>query len=346
MKLKQDKQLQIRNSTTDFLVFAKQSDSNGIEERVHNESVWLTQKGMAQLFDCSTDNVGLHLKNVYESGELNEDATAEIFSVVQQEGTREVTRKIKFYNLDAIISVGYRINSVRATQFRQWATNILKTFAVQGYVLDKHRLENGQIFDEEYFEHLLDEIREIRASERKFYQKITDIYSTAVDYSSTAVTTKDFFAEVQNKLHYAIHGHTAEELIMDRANHEKANMGLTTWKNAPKGKIVKSDVSIAKNYLTQEEIQNLNQFVAMYLDYAERQAKRRIPMTMEDWSKKLNAFLQFNEEEILHDKGRVSAEIAKSFAESEFEKYRSIQDRLFESDFDRLLAETNRDEDN
>ena len=346
MKLKQDKQLQIRNSTTDFLVFAKQSDSNGIEERVHNESVWLTQKGMAQLFDCSTDNVGLHLKNVYESVELNEDATAEIFSVVQQEGTREVTRKIKFYNLDAIISVGYRINSVRATQFRQWATNLLKTFAVQGYVLDKHRLENGQIFDEEYFEHLLDEIREIRASERKFYQKITDIYSTAVDYSSTAVTTKDFFAEVQNKLHYAIHGHTAEELIMDRANHEKANMGLTTWKNAPKGKIVKSDVSIAKNYLTQEEIQNLNQFVAMYLDYAERQAKRRIPMTMEDWSKKLNAFLQFNEEEILHDKGRVSAEIAKSFAESEFEKYRFIQDRLFESDFDRLLAETNRDEDN
>ena len=346
MKLKQDKQLQIRNSTTDFLVFAKQSDSNGIEERVHNESVWLTQKGMAQLFDCSTDNVGLHLKNVYESVELNEDATAEIFSVVQQEGTREVTRKIKFYNLDAIISVGYRINSVRATQFRQWATNILKTFAVQGYVLDKHRLENGQIFDEVYFEHLLDEIREIRASERKFYQKITDIYSTAVDYSSTAVTTKDFFAEVQNKLHYAIHGHTAEELIMDRANHEKANMGLTTWRNAPKGKIVKSDVSIAKNYLTQEEIQNLNQFVAMYLDYAERQAKRRIPMTMEDWSKKLNAFLQFNEEEILHDKGRVSAEIAKSFAESEFEKYRFIQDRLFESDFDRLLAETNRDEDN
>lgn len=301
---------------------------------------------MAQLFDCSTDNIGLHLKNVYESVELNEDATAEIFSVVQQEGTREVTRKIKFYNLDAIISVGYRINSVRATQFRQWATNILKTFAVQGYVLDKHRLENGQIFDEEYFEHLLDEIREIRASERKFYQKITDIYSTAVDYSSTAVTTKDFFAEVQNKLHYAIHGHTAAELIMDRANHEKANMGLTTWKNAPKGKIVKSDVSIAKNYLTQEEIQNLNQFVAMYLDYAERQAKRRIPMTMEDWSKKLNAFLQFNEEEILHDKGRVSAEIAKSFAESEFEKYRFIQDRLFESDFDRLLAETNRDEDN
>ena len=346
MSSKKDKQLQIRNSTTDFLVFTKQSGSGGIEVRVHNESVWLTQKGMAQLFDCSTDNIGLHLNNVYESGELDENATAEVFSVVRREGTREVTRKIKFYNLDAIISVGYRINSVRATQFRQWATNVLKTFAVQGYVLDKRRLENGQIFDEEYFEHLLDEIREIRASERKFYQKITDIYSTAVDYSSTAVTTKDFFADVQNKLHYAIHGHTAAELIMDRANHEKANMGLTTWKNAPKGKIVKSDVSIAKNYLTRDEMQNLNQFVTMYLDYAERQAKRRIPMTMEDWAKKLNAFLQFNEEEILHDKGKISAEIAKSFAESEFEKYRVMQDKLFESDFDRLLAETNTDEDN
>lgn len=209
--------MQIRNSTTDFLVFTKQSDSDGIEVRVHNESVWLTQKGMAQLFDCSTDNIGLHLKNVYESEELDENLTAEVFSVVQQEGVREVTRKIRFYNLDAIISVGYRINSVRATQFRQWATSVLKTFAVQGYVLDRRRLENGQVFDEEYFEHLLDEIREIRASERKFYQKITDIYSTAVDYSSTAVTTKDFFAEVQNKLHYAIHGHTAAELIMDRA---------------------------------------------------------------------------------------------------------------------------------
>lgn len=198
-------------------MFTKQSDSDGIEVRVHNESVWLTQKGMAQLFDCSTDNISLHLKNIYESEELDENLTAEVFSVVQQEGVREVTRKIRFYNLDAIISVGYRINSVRATQFRQWATSVLKTFAVQGYVLDRRRLENGQVFDEEYFEHLLDEIREIRASERKFYQKITDIYSTAVDYSSTAVTTKDFFAEVQNKLHYAIHGHTAAELIMDRA---------------------------------------------------------------------------------------------------------------------------------
>lgn len=233
---------------------------------------------------------------------------------------------------------------MRATQFRQWATKVLKTFAIQGYVLDKNRLENGQVFDEEYFEHLLDEIREIRASERKFYQKITDIYSTAVDYTADAVTTKEFFATVQNKLHYAIHGHTAAELIMDRADHKKEHMGLTTWKNAPSGKIVKSDVSIAKNYLAKNELEDLNRFVTMYLDYAERQARRHIPMTMEDWAAKLDVFLQFNEEEILHDKGRVSAEIAKSFAESEFEKYRVIQDKLFESDFDKLVASTERED--
>lgn len=339
-----DKKLQIRNSTTDFLVFTKQAGEDGIEVRVFDETVWLTQRGMAQLFDCSTDNIGLHLKNIYASGELTESATTEDSSVVQNEGTRKITRRVKFYNLDAIISVGYRINSVRATQFRQWATKVLKTFAIQGYVLDKNRLENGQVFDEEYFEHLLDEIREIRASERKFYQKITDIYSTAVDYTADAVTTKEFFATVQNKLHYAIHGHTAAELIMDRADHKKEHMGLTTWKNAPSGKIVKSDVIIAKNYLTKNELKDLNQFVTMYLDYAERQARRHIPMTMEDWAAKLDVFLQFNEEEILHDKGRVSAEIAKSFAESEFEKYRVIQDKLFESDFDKLVASTERED--
>lgn len=332
------KKLQIRNSTTDFLVFTKQSGENGIEVRVHDESVWLTQKAMAQLFDCSTDNIGLHLKNIFAAGELSEMSTTEDFSVVQKEGFRFVERPVKFYNLDAIISVGYRINSARATQFRQWATNVLKTFAVQGYVLDKKRLENGQIFDEEYFDHLLDEIREIRASERKFYQKITDIYSTAVDYSTDAVTTKEFFATVQNKLHFAIHGHTAAELIVERANHEREHMGLTTWKNAPSGKIVKSDVSVAKNYLSKSELTDLNQIVSMYLDYAERQAKRRIPMTMEDWAKRLDVFLQFNEEEILNDSGKVSAEVAKSFAESEFEKYRVIQDKLFESDFDKLLS--------
>ncbi len=336
-----DKKLQIRNSTTDFLVFTKQAGEDGIEVRVFKESVWLTQRGMAQLFDCSTDNIGLHLKNIFKSGELEEKSVTEESSATAADGK---TYRMKFYNLDAIISVGYRINSVRATQFRQWATKVLKTFAIQGYVLDKNRLENGQVFDEEYFEHLLDEIREIRASERKFYQKITDIYSTAVDYTADAVTTKEFFATVQNKLHYAIHGHTAAELIMDRADHKKEHMGLTTWKNAPSGKIVKSDVSIAKNYLTKNELEDLNQFVTMYLDYAERQARRHIPMTMEDWAAKLDVFLQFNEEEILHDKGRVSAEIAKSFAESEFEKYRVIQDKLFESDFDRLVASTERED--
>ena len=336
-----DKKLQIRNSTTDFLVFTKQAGEDGIEVRVFKESVWLTQRGMAQLFDCSTDNIGLHLKNIFKSGELEEKSVTEESSATAADGK---TYRMKFYNLDAIISVGYRINSVRATQFRQWATKVLKTFAIQGYVLDKNRLENGQVFDEEYFEHLLDEIREIRASERKFYQKITDIYSTAVDYTADAVTTKEFFATVQNKLHYAIHGHTAAELIMDRADHKKEHMGLTTWKNAPSGKIVKSDVSIAKNYLAKNELEDLNRFVTMYLDYAERQARRHIPMTMEDWAAKLDVFLQFNEEEILHDKGRVSAEIAKSFAESEFEKYRVIQDKLFESDFDKLVASTERED--
>ena len=336
-----DKKLQIRNSTTDFLVFTKQAGEDGIEVRVFKESVWLTQRGMAQLFDCSTDNIGLHLKNIFKSGELEEKSVTEESSATAADGK---TYRMKFYNLDAIISVGYRINSVRATQFRQWATKVLKTFAIQGYVLDKNRLENGQVFDEEYFEHLLDEIREIRASERKFYQKITDIYSTAVDYTADAVTTKEFFATVQNKLHYAIHGHTAAELIMDRADHRKEHMGLTTWKNAPSGKIVKSDVSIAKNYLAKNELEDLNRFVTMYLDYAERQARRHIPMTMEDWAAKLDVFLQFNEEEILHDKGRVSAEIAKSFAESEFEKYRVIQDKLFESDFDKLVASTERED--
>ena len=339
-----DKKLQIRNSTADFLVFTKQAGEDGIEVRVHNESVWLTQNGMTQLFDVTIPTINEHLKNIYVSGELKKEPTIRNFRIVQNEGSRQVSRDMDFYNLDAIISVGYRINSVRATQFRQWATSVLRTFAVQGYVLDKRRLENGQIFDEEYFEHLLDEIREIRASERKFYQKITDIYSTAVDYSTDAVTTKEFFATVQNKLHFAIHGHTAAEIIMERANHEKEHMGLTTWKNAPKGKIVKADVSVAKNYLSQNELTDLNQIVSMYLDYAERQAKRHIPMTMEDWAKRLDVFLQFNEEEILRDSGKVSAEVAKSFAESEFEKYRVIQDKLFESDFDKLVSSATADD--
>lgn len=245
--------------------------------------------------------------------------------------------------MEAVIAVGFRANSDRAIQFRQWATTVIKDFSIRGYVLDKERLKNGTFLNEEYFDHLLEEIREIRASERRFYQKITDIYATAMDYSPTAATTQKFFKTVQNKLHFAIHGKTAAELIVDRANAEKDNMGLTTWKNSPRGKILKSDVSVEKNYLTLEEMDSLNRIVTMYLDYAENQAKRRIPMTMEDWATRLNAFLQFNEYDLLNNSGKVTAEVAKAFAESEFEKYRIVQDRLFESDFDRLLKETEKD---
>ena len=333
------KDIQVRNSVSDFLIFTKQTGGDGIQVRLHDENIWLTQKSMAQLFDCSIDNIALHLKNIFQTGELDEMSTTEDSSVVQTEGERNVRRNVRFYNLDAVISVGYRINSVRATQFRKWATDVLKQFTIKGYLLDKTRLENGQIFDENYFDHLLDEIREIRARERKFYQKITDIYATASDYSPNSIISKTFFATVQNKLHYAIHGSTAAEVIYTRADHQKKNMGLTSWKNSPKGKILKSDVSIAKNYLSETELQDLNQFVSMYLDYAERQAKNKIPMTMEDWAKKLDIFLEFNEEAILTDKGKVSTAIAKSFAESEFEKYRIIQDKTFVSDFDKYLAE-------
>lgn len=329
-----DMKFQIRNSTVDFLVFTKQNSEDSIEVRVQDEDVWLTQDAIAKLFDKGRSTITEHLKHIFDEGELEENSVCRNFRHTGSDGKQYNT---KFYGLDAIISVGYRVNSLRATQFRQWATKVLKTYTVQGYVLDKKRLENGQIFDEEYFEHLLDEIREIRASERKFYQKITDIYATAVDYSKDAVTTKEFFKTVQNKLHYAIHGHTAAEVIVERADHKKEHMGLTTWKNAPGGKIVKADVSVAKNYLSQNELQDLNQFVSMYLDYAERQAKKRIPMTMEDWASKLEVFLKMNDEDILMDKGKVTHEIAKAFAESEFEKYRVIQDQLYESDFDKLV---------
>lgn len=329
-----DQKFQIRNSTVDFLVFTKQNSEDSIEVRVQDEDVWLTQDAIAKLFDKGRSTITEHLKHIFDEGELEENSVCRNFRHTGSDGKQYNT---KFYGLDAIISVGYRVNSLRATQFRQWATKVLKTYTVQGYVLDKKRLENGQIFDEEYFEHLLDEIREIRASERKFYQKITDIYATAVDYSKDAVTTKEFFKTVQNKLHYAIHGHTAAEVIVERADHKKEHMGLTTWKNAPGGKIVKTDVSVAKNYLSQSELQDLNQFVSMYLDYAERQAKKRIPMTMEDWASKLEVFLKMNDEDILMDKDKVTHEIAKAFAESEFEKYRVIQDQLYESDFDKLV---------
>jgi len=327
----------IRNSTAEFLVFTRQAGENGIEVRIADETVWLTQKLIAELFDKGRSTIAEHLRHIFESGELDEKSVCRDFRQTAEDGKDYL---VKFYNLDAIIAVGFRANSTRAIQFRQWATSVLRDFSIRGYVLDKERLKNGAIFGQEYFDTLLEEIREIRASERKFYQKITDIYATAMDYSSDAETTKAFFAAVQNKLHFAIHGHTAAELIMQRADSRKDRMGLTTWKNAPKGKIIKTDVSVAKNYLTAEELKSLDRFVTMYLDYAEDQAQRRIPLTMEDWAKKLHAFLQFNEREILDDPGKVTHEIAKAFAESEFEKYRIVQDRLFESDFDRALKAT------
>ncbi len=333
----QNNKFQIRNSTVDFLVFTKDAQRDGIEVRVQDHDVWLTQKAIGQLFDVDRSVITKHLKNIYECGELSENLTCANFAQVADNGK---IYQYKFYSLSAIIAVGYRINSARAIQFRQWATKVLDTFTKQGYVLDKNRLINGQIFDEDYFDHLISEIQEIRASERRFYQKITDIYATAVDYSLDSQTTKDFFASVQNKMHYAIHGNTAAEVIVARADHRKEHMGLTSWHNAPDGKVVKADVSVAKNYLSIDEIQELNEIVTMYLDYATRQARRRIPMTMEDWAMKLDAFLQFNDAEILHDKGKVTAAIAKTFAENEFEQYRIIQDRLYESDFDRLVAST------
>ena len=336
-KNSKDKKLQIRNSTAEFLVFTNQNKTSTIEVRYEDESIWLSQKLMAELFDVEVNTINYHLKEIYKSSEIQEDGTVRKFRIVQQEGKRQVNRDIDFYNLDAIISVGYRVNSIRATQFRQWATQVLREYAIKGYVLDKKRMENGAFLDEDYFEHLLEEIREIRLSERRFYQKITDIYSTSIDYNTDAPTTKEFFAKVQNKLHYAIHHHTAAELIVKRADSKKEHMGLTSWKNSPKGKILKSDVSIAKNYLNQEELESLGRIVNAYLDLAEERAKRKIPMTMEDWAKRLDLFLQFDDRKILENAGTISAEIAKSHAESEFEKYRIIQDQLYQSDFDRLM---------
>ena len=330
------KKFEIRNSTVEFLIFQIEGKEDGVQVVYHKESVWCTQKAMAQLFDCSSDNIGLHLKNIYETGELAQEATTEYFSVVQNEGERQVNRKLKFYNLDAIISVGYRVNSTRATQFRQWCTFILRQFAIRGYVIDKKRMENGSFIGEDYFEHLLAEIREIRLSERRFYQKLTDIYATSIDYNRDAPTTRLFFKKVQNKMHYAVHGHTAAELIIDRANAEKEHMGLTTWENAPNGKIVKPDVSIAKNYLKESELEDMGRIVNSFLDLAEDMAKRHIPMTMEDWAKRIDKFLDLTDRPVLTDAGHVSAEQAKEYAETEFEKYRVIQDKLFQSDFDRF----------
>ncbi len=327
------KKFEIRNSTAEFLIFQIEGKEDGVHVMYRDETIWCSQKAMAQLFDCSTDNVGLHLKNIFKSGELQEDSVTEKFSATASDGKNYLT---KFYNLDAIISVGYRVNSTRATQFRQWCTFVLRQFAIRGYVIDKKRMENGSFIGKDYFEHLLAEIREIRLSERRFYQKLTDIYATAIDYNRDAPTTRLFFKKVQNKMHYAVHGHTAAELIIERANAEKEHMGLTTWENAPDGKIVKPDVSIAKNYLKESELEDMGRIVNSFLDLAEDMAKRHIPMTMEDWAKRIDRFLDLTDRPVLTDAGHVSAEQAKEYAETEFEKYRVIQDKLFQSDFDRF----------
>lgn len=336
MKKKNDKnQLMIRNSTAEFLIFTSQAQEQGIEVRYENENLWLTQKMMGELFQVTKQTISEHLQNVFEIKELDENSVVRNFLTTASDGKNY---KTQFYSLDAVISVGYRVNSKRATEFRQWATRILKEFSVKGFVLDKKRLQNGSFLGEDYFEHLLEEIREIRLSERRFYQKITDIYSTSVDYDSKSETTLAFFKKVQNKMHFAIHGKTASELIVNRASSEKPFMGLTSWENSPSGKILKSDVSIAKNYLSQDEIESLGRIVNAYLEVAEDMAKRKIPMTTNDWATRLDKFLDATDRGILKDAGKVTTQFAKNFAEAEFEKYRIVQDRLFQSDFDKLVA--------
>lgn len=327
------KKKEIRNSTAEFLTFVAEAKEQGVQVLYKDETVWATQKAMATLFDCSTDNISLHLKNIFKSGELQEDSVTEKNSATASDGK---TYQTKFYNLDAIISVGYRVNSIRATQFRQWCTYVIRQFSLRGYIIDKKRMENGSFIGEDYFEHLLSEIREIRMSERRFYQKLTDIYATSIDYNKDAPTTRLFYKKMQNKMHFAVHGHTAAELIVDRADADKEHMGLTTWEKAPNGKIVKADVSIAKNYLKESELDDMGKLVNTILDFAQRMADRHIPMTMEDWAKRIDIVLEAGGDAVLKDAGEVTAEYAKEYAETEFEKYRIIQDRLFRSDFDKF----------
>ena len=331
------KELQIRNSTAEFLIFQAEDKAQGVQVFYKDETIWASQKAIAALFEVNVPAISKHLKNIFESGELNESMVVSKMEITTQHGAiagKTQTVEARFYNLDAIIAVGYRVNSRRATQFRQWCTAVLRQFAIRGYIIDKKRMENGAFLSEDYFEHMLAEIREIRLSERRFYQKLTDIYATAIDYNRDAPTTREFFAKVQNKMHYAVHGQTAAELIVARANSEKEHMGLTTWENAPHGKIVKPDVSIAKNYLNELELEDMGRLVNSVLDTAERMAKRHIPMTMEDWAKRIDIILEAGGDKILTDAGAISHEYAQAFAESEFEKYRVIQDRLYESDFD------------
>ncbi|MBR1597393.1 MAG: virulence RhuM family protein [Lachnospiraceae bacterium] len=333
------KEITIKSSAAEYLTYvaATGDNSDSFEMRYVEENIWLTQKMMAALYDVAVSTINEHIKKIYEDGELDEMSTIRKFRIVQQEGSRDVSRDVTHYNLQMIIAVGFKVNNERAVQFRKWAGQIVKDYTIQGWTMDVERLKKGHRFTNEFFERQLQQIREIRLSERMFYQKVTDLYATAFDYNKDAPTTKAFFKTVQNKMHYAVHRHTAAELIVERADANKDHMGLTTWENAPDGKIIKADVSIAKNYLNEEEMSYLERIVSLYLDYAELQAQRHIPMSMEDWSKRLDGFLEFNGNELLVGPGKISAEQAKLHAETEFEKYRIVQDRLFQSDFDRFL---------
>ncbi len=342
MAKKKDK-ITICSSAAEYLTFVASTgdQEESVEMRYEDENIWLTQKMMATLYDVDVRTINEHVKRIYSDSELNEGATIRKFRIVQTEGNRQVSREVNHYNLQMIIAVGFKVNNQRAVQFRKWANGIVKDYTIKGWVMDEERLKNGgTVLTEKYFAEQLEKIREIRLSERKFYQKITDIYATALDYDRTAKTTKDFFAKVQNKMHFAVHGHTAAEVIYERADADKPHMGLTSWQAAPDGKILKSDVSIAKNYLSESELQSLERIVSAYLDLAEDRATRHIPMTMEDWAKRLDLFLMADDREILQDSGKITAEIAKQHAETEFEKYRVIQDRLYESDFDRFLLDS------
>ena len=340
MKKKKD-EITIRSSAAEYLTYVASvgDQQDSMEMRYEDENIWLTQKMMATLYDVGLPTINEHIKKIYADSELEEAATIRNFRIVQTEGSRQVTRDTKHYSLQMVIAVGFKVNSERAVQFRKWVNQIAKDYTIKGWVMDDERLKRGTYLTEKYFDEQLERIREIRASERKFYQKITDLYATAVDYDKNSATTRRFYATVQNKMHYAVHGHTAAELIIERANHTKEHMGLTTWADAPEGKIKKSDVIIAKNYLSQDEIKQLNRMVTAYLDFGENMTLRHIPLTMQDWEKRLNSFIKMFDYGILQDAGKVSAAIAKLHAETEFEKYRIIQDRLFMSDFDRYMLE-------
>ena len=338
---KKKDEITIRSSAAEYLTYVASvgDQQDSVEMRYEDENIWLTQKMMATLYDVDVRTINEHIKKIYSDSELEEDSTVRNFRIVQTEGSRQVTRDTKHYNLQMIIAVGFKVNSERAVQFRKWVNQIAKDYTIKGWVMDDERLKRGTYLTEKYFDEQLERIREIRASERKFYQKITDLYATAIDYDKNSATTRRFYATVQNKMHYAVHGHTAAELIVERADHSKEHMGLTTWADAPEGKIKKSDVTVAKNYLSQDEMKQLNRMVTAYLDFAENMTLRHIPLTMQDWEKRLNSFIEMFDYGILQDAGKVSAEIAKLHAETEFEKYRVIQDRLFMSDFDKYMLE-------